>query len=104
MIREAEKETGTEMVVVTLPSIGSQTPKKFATALFNEWGIGRAEPNNGVLVLVVKDARRIEVEVGDGLVNKFSHSWTDKMLEENVLPASKAGAYSRGVWLNLFTR
>merc|ERR1719359_350429 len=85
------------MVVVTLPSIGPQSPKKFATALFNEWGIGRAEPNNGVLVLVVKDARRIEVEVGDGAAKRFRRSWTDEMIENKVLPSFKAGDFSRGL-------
>merc|ERR1719240_1238999 len=61
-IRKAEEETGTEMYVVTLPSVGKQSPKKFATMLFNEWKIGKADPNNGILVLVVKDQRRIEIE------------------------------------------
>ena len=96
-IRQAESETGTEMMVVTLPSIGEQSPKRFATELFNAWGIGRDQPNNGVLVLVVKDARRIEVEVGDGVVDKFSRSWTEQMLEDKVLPSFKADRYSTGL-------
>lgn len=99
-IRTAEEQTNTEMVVVTLPSIGSKSQKdvkRFATELFNEWGIGRDEPNNGVLVLVVKDARRIEVEVGDGAAARFRRSWTDEMIESKVLPSFKAGDFSRGL-------
>jgi len=96
-IRQAESETGTEIMMVTLPSIGGTSPKRFATELFNEWHIGREEPNNGVLVLVVKDARRIEVEVGDGVVDKFSRSWTEQMLEDKVLPSFKTGRYSTGL-------
>ena len=77
--------------------VPSQSPKKFATDLFNEWGIGRAEKNNGVLVLVVKDARRIEIEVGDGAVNKFSRTWTEQMIEDKVLPSFKSGKFSKGL-------
>lgn len=96
-IREAESESGTEMMVVTLPTIGGQNPKTFATRLFNHWGIGRAEHNTGVLVLVVKDARRIEVEVGKDAVGKFSTAWTERMLSERVLPQFKQGRYSDGL-------
>jgi len=96
-IRTAESETGTEMVVVTLPSIGGQSPKRFATELFNEWRIGNHKKNNGVLVLVIKDARRVEVEVGDGAEGKFSKSWTEDMLADQVLPYFKSGDYSTGL-------
>merc|ERR1719502_690669 len=85
-IREAESESGTEMMVVTLPTIGGQNPKTFATRLFNHWGIGRAEHNTGVLVLVGKDA-----------VGKFSTAWTERMLSERVLPQFKQGRYSEGL-------
>lgn len=96
-IRAAERETGTEMMVVTLPSIGQQSPKQFATALFNQWGIGHPETNNGVLVLVVRDQKRVEVEVGEGVERQFSKSWTEGMIEDKVLPAFQAGKFSRGL-------
>ena len=96
-IRFAEAETGTEMFVVTLPSIGRQSPKKFATMLFNEWKVGSARRNNGVLVLVVQDQRRIQIEVGARAAKQFSNSWTDSMIENRVLPSFKAGQFSRGL-------
>lgn len=96
-IRDAQRATGTEIVVVTVPSIGEQSPKRFATSLFNNWGIGRASTNNGVLVLVVKDVRRIEVEVGTGAKSRLSTSWTTSMLSDRVLPLFKEGRYSKGL-------
>jgi len=96
-IRQTESEHGTEMMVVTLDSIGGQNPKLFATALFNEWGVGPADKNNGVLVLVVKDTRRIEVEVGRGLNGRFDRSWTESMIEQKILPRFKAGDYGEGL-------
>lgn len=96
-IRRTEKQHGTEIMVVTLDTIGAQSPKQFATALFNEWGIGPASKNNGVLVLVVKDARRIEVEVGRALNSRFDRSFTERMLANAVLPHFRAGDYSEGL-------
>ena len=96
-IRRTEKQHGTEIMVVTLDTIGAQSPKQLATALFNEWGIGPASKNNGVLVLVVKDARRVEVEVGRALNGRFDRSWTERMLANAVLPHFKAGDYSEGL-------
>jgi uncharacterized protein len=99
MIQEAESESKTEIIVVTLPSIGRQNPRTFAKQLFNHWEIGgrRLEDSSGVLVLVVKDARRIEIKTGDHVKRTFSTSWTERMLEESVLPKFKRGRYSEGL-------
>ena len=48
-------------------------------------------------MLVVKDLRRIEVEVGKDAVGKFSTAWTERMLSERVLPQFKQGRYSEGL-------
>lgn len=96
-IEVVEQRTGSTVFVVTLDSIGRQSPKSFATALFNHWRIGSAEKNNGVLVLIVKDARRVEVEVGRSLNSLVSNSWTTSMLQSHVLPKLKRGDYGKGV-------
>jgi hypothetical protein len=50
--------TGTELAVVTVDKIPSMTPKQFVTRLFNYWGVGDRNENNGVLVLFVTKQRR----------------------------------------------
>ena len=60
------------MVVVTLPGVrGAEKDrrevKRFATRLFNSWGLGDRRKNNGVLLLVSTGDRRVEVEIGRGL-------------------------------------
>ena len=63
-----EAQTGTEMTVVTVDNTsGSASPKAFATELFNTWGVGKADEDNGVLFLVSVGDRRSEVEVGFSL-------------------------------------
>ena len=53
MISELEKENGTEIAVVTVPTTKpSPTPKAFTTELFNTWGIGKKGKDNGILFLI----------------------------------------------------
>ena len=68
-----------------------------ATSLFNQWGIGDARTNNGVLLLVAKDARRVEIECGVSLNYRFNSVWCNSMLKTNVVPALKEGNYGEGV-------
>ena len=57
---------GIELAVVTVDDV-RETPKAFATALFNRGGIGSGNTNNGVLVLLVMGQRRLEIEAGTGM-------------------------------------
>lgn len=96
-IRDVEERTGSMVVVVTVNSIGLRSPKNFATALFNHWAIGSKERNNGVLILIVRDSRRVEIEVGKRLNHIVSNSWTTGMLQQSVLPKLRVGDYAEGV-------
>lgn len=90
---------GSSVLVVTVDEINTRryTPKSFATALFNNWKIGSAERNNGVLLLVVKSSRRLEIEVGNGLMWHMNSEWCTRMLERSVVPKFKRGDYGEGL-------
>lgn len=98
-ISDFEESVDAPVYVVTLPSIGRPKSgvKSFATSLFNEWRIGICGSQKGVLILIVKDVRRVEVEVGTRLNHVVSHSYTTRMLENDVLPELKKGKYGGGV-------
>ena len=87
---------GTQVLVVTVRDTPT-TPKRFATSLFNDWAVGEARTNNGVLLLVAKDARRVEIECGVSLNYRFNSEWCSSMLKTNVVPALKEGNYGEGV-------
>ncbi|GBO56732.1 hypothetical protein APA_5067 [Pseudanabaena sp. lw0831] len=59
-----EADTKAELAVVTVPTTDPAfSPKAFATELFNIWGIGKADQDNGLLILVSRDERRVEIEI-----------------------------------------
>ena len=95
-VRAAERLSGAQFCVVTVPSIGGRNPKSFATDAYNYWRIGRGQRASGVLVLIVRDVRRVEIAVGRQLNGVISHRWTEQMLGRNVLPHLKQGRVEEG--------
>lgn len=64
------REGKTELAVVTVPSIGDRPVQDYAIDLFSQWGIGKKDVNNGLLLLIAKKERQIWIEVGYGLEEK----------------------------------
>lgn len=89
-------ELGAEIAVVAVDEVQGR-PKDFATALFNHWGVGDAEANNGVLVLLVVDARRVEIETGYGVEGILPDGWLGRMMDEAMVPRFKAGELGAGL-------
>lgn len=76
-----EDSTTAQLCVVTVETLGDATVEEYANELFRAWGIGAAEKDNGVLLLVAAAEREARIEVGYGL--------------EGALPDGKAGAILR---------
>lgn len=68
-----------------------------ATTLFNQWRLGSAARNNGILILVVLDERRTEIEVGRGLDQVLNAEWCQQTLQENASPAFRQEEYGKGL-------
>ncbi|MEZ5041242.1 MAG: TPM domain-containing protein [Saprospiraceae bacterium] len=97
LISNLEGNSTAQMAVVVLPSIGQQVPKDFATSLFNKWGIGQKENDNGLLLLVVMDQRRSEIETGYGLEGVLPDIICYRVLLDELVPQFQKGAYGNGL-------
>ena len=73
-----------DVFLVTLTSIGNDEPKHFATALFNYWGIGDAETDNGVLLLFVEDQHALEFETGYGAENVLTDARCSRIFNNTI--------------------
>jgi uncharacterized protein len=68
VISQLAHQNGTEIAVVTVPEAApAASAKEFTTVLFKYWGIGKKGKDNGVLVLISKGDRRVEIETGYGI-------------------------------------
>lgn len=97
LISGVASATTAELNVVTISSLHGQTVEEYANTLFNQWRIGRADTNNGVLFLIAPNERRVRIEVGYGLEPLLTDGICGDILAAQVLPAFRAGHYSDGV-------
>ena len=92
-----------ELVVVTVENLDGMVLEDYAHELFNTWGIGDKEKNNGVLLLVNKETTlagtsgRVRIEVGYGLEGALPDSVCGRILDEKTLPAWDEKEYGRGI-------
>ncbi|MCS7086773.1 MAG: TPM domain-containing protein, partial [Bacteroidia bacterium] len=92
-----ERTQNVQCAVVVVRSIGDAVPKTFAGELLNRWGIGSKEKDSGLLLLVVMDQRRAEIETGYGLEEFLPDAVCVRLLQEHLVPKFKAGLYDEGV-------
>jgi len=97
MISELEIENGTEIAVVTVPETSpAASPKAFTTKLFNHWGIGKADEDNGVLFLISIGDRRVEIETGYGIEPILPDAQVGQIIKTQITPPFKQGDFDTG--------
>ena len=88
-----EDSSTAEIAVVVLTSVGDQNPKDFSTALFNHWGIGKADKDNGLLILTIMDQRRTEFETGYGMEGVLPDVLCYRVGMQVLVPYFQQGEY-----------
>ena len=66
-LKSHEQKTTNQVVVLTVPTIGSESIEEYATRVFEQWKLGQKGKDNGVLVVVAPKDRKMRIEVGYGL-------------------------------------
>ena len=97
LISGLEAQNGSEIAVVTVPETApAGTPKEFAHELFNYWKIGKAGQNNGVLLLISKGERRVEIETGYGVEGILPDARAGNIIQQEITPRFKQGDFDGG--------
>lgn len=92
ILRSLRSRTSVEMALVAIEDIPSDTDiETFATELFEEWGIGKADNNNGVLMLYVPEQRSVVVRTGRGVEGALPDITIGRIMRETIVPAMKRG-------------
>ena len=94
---QLQEKTTAQVVVVTIRSLQGEPLEDVAYKLFKEWGIGTAEKNNGVLILVAVEDRMSRIEVGYGLEGALPDGKTGRIQDNYMIPYFQEGDYSSGL-------
>lgn len=92
-----EQHTGRQVVVVMIPTTGAVSIEDYATELFRKNGIGSKERNDGLLILVAKDDRRMRIEVGYGLEGTITDLVAGGIINKKMKPYFKDDEYGAGL-------
>lgn len=96
-LSEIWRETSAEVVVVAVDDIDSDDPDMFATKLFEKWGIGKADNDNGLLILLVKDQHKIVMRTGQGMEGVLPDVICGRLIRQQAIPYFKNEDYAGGL-------
>ncbi len=96
-LQELETKTTTQLVVVTLNSLQGTSIEDFGYQLGREWKIGQQGVNNGALLIVAPNERKVRIEVGYGLEGTLTDALTKFIIENSIIPRFKAGDIPGGI-------
>ena len=91
-----ERATTNQIVVVTLTSLQGYDIADYGYQLGRAWGIGTKEHNNGVLLIIAPNERKVRIEVGYGLEGSLPDAVASSIIQNTILPAFKAKNYFEG--------
>ncbi|MBX2836954.1 MAG: TPM domain-containing protein [Gammaproteobacteria bacterium] len=92
-----ENESTTQIVVVTVASLNGFDIADYANKLGRTWGIGTAEDDNGVLLVVSDSDRKVRIEVGYGLEGALTDATASDIIRKHILPQFREADYDAGV-------
>ena len=98
LISDCEKKISIEIAVVTVKSLENLAVEDYANQLFNKWGIGKKNKNNGLLVLVAPNERKIRIEVGYGMEPVINDGLAGEIIRTEFVPEFKNGDYNKGIF------
>ena len=94
---DLEEKSGIQLVVATVNSLEGQEIEPYANELFRKWALGEKKKNNGVLMLVAPNERRVRIEVGYGLEGTLTDALSKVIISNAMTPRFKAGNFSEGI-------
>ena len=96
-LEQLEKATRHQVVVATVPTLGGADVATFTRNLANSWGIGREGYDDGVVILVAPNERRVRIAVGYGLEKTLTHDVCQEIIDIQMLPRFLEGDLPGGI-------
>ena len=96
--KQLEDKTGAQVVLVTIDSLNNQDINQYANKLFEKWGIGQKDVDNGILILYANAERLLRIEVGYGLEGAVPDIKTAEIRENYIKPYTQYDDFDSGLY------
>jgi len=96
-LKAHEDRTSNQIVVLTIPSLEGESIEEYAASVFKAWKLGQKGKDNGILLVIVPNDRRMRIEVGYGLEEMIPDSLAGSIIRNGMTPKFKTGNYNGGI-------
>jgi len=97
VLADLERTDSTQIVVLTVPSLQGDSLEDFSIRVAEAWKIGRQEFDNGAILLIARDDRKIRIEVGYGLEGSLTDLTAGRIIRNVMVPRFRQGEFDQGV-------
>jgi uncharacterized protein len=97
LLAEHEKRTTNQIVVLTLDNLQGYTIEDYGYQLGRHWGIGQKDKNNGAVLIVARQERKVRIEVGYGLEGILTDAMSSVIIQNEIVPSFRQGQFSNGI-------
>ncbi|MDX1707405.1 MAG: TPM domain-containing protein [Desulfobacterales bacterium] len=97
VLARLEETDSTQIVVLTIPSLEGEVLEEFSIKVLDQWKIGQRGLDNGAMLLIARNDRKIRIEVGYGLEGSLTDLMAGRIIRNVIVPQFKAGQFDQGV-------
>ena len=96
-LKDLETRKGSQIAVLIVPTTDGEAIEQFSLRVAEAWKIGRKKIDDGALLVIAKNDRRLRIEVGYGLEGALTDATTKRIIDEDITPKFKTGDFAGGV-------
>jgi uncharacterized protein len=96
-LKDLETRKGSQVAVLIVPTTQPETIEQFSIRVADAWKIGRRKIDDGALLVVAKDDRKLRIEVGYGLEGALPDVTARRIIDEIIVPRFKTGDFTGGI-------
>jgi uncharacterized protein len=96
-LRAYENETSNQIIVAIFKSLEGESLEDFSVKLATKWKVGTKNKDNGVLLIIFKDEKKVRIEVGYGLEGALTDATSSEIIRNQIVPNFKTGNFDKGI-------
>lgn len=100
-LREIHSKGGPQLAVLTVNSIDPLTIEEASYKVVKDWKLGTASKDNGILLFITKNERKLRIEVGQGVEGDLTDAYSRRIIDNLIVPAFREGDTTKGILLGV---
>ena len=96
-LRQFEQDSGAQFIIYVFPSLESESLEDFTIRAVERWKVGQKKYDNGLVLFVFVQEKKVRIEVGYGLEGTMTDAFSSRVIRDQIAPAFQQGQYGRGL-------